>query len=136
MSPLRILHLEDNPTDGELIRSVLEAAGLACTFERVETAADFQAALERKRFDLIVVLDSGGRRLYSSRSYLRLLGDPDASAATDFFAEIHPADRERLEHVFRKTVAEGSGLRAEYRILIKDGSIRYIESQSSVVRAA
>src|SRR5205814_3194965 len=44
--------------------------------------------------DLIVVLDAEGRRLYSSRSYLRLLGDRNSSAATDFFTEIHPKDRE------------------------------------------
>src|SRR5213592_1104568 len=54
MSPLHILHLEDNLIDGELVHSVLEAAGLACAIERVETRADFQAALEHKRFDLII----------------------------------------------------------------------------------
>src|SRR5882724_174502 len=54
MSRLNILHLEDNPTDGELIQSVLHAAGISCVIERVETRADFQAGLEQKRFDLIL----------------------------------------------------------------------------------
>src|SRR6266478_3005850 len=54
MSRLNILHLEDNPTDGELIQSVLQAAGISFVIERVETQADFLAGLEQKRFDLIL----------------------------------------------------------------------------------
>src|SRR6266498_2007326 len=54
MSRLNILHLEDNPTDAELIQSVLHAAGISCVIERVETRADFKAGLEQKRFDLIL----------------------------------------------------------------------------------
>src|SRR5438477_8847564 len=54
MSGLNILHLEDNPTDGELIQSVLQAAGISFVIERVETQADFVAGLEQKRFDLIL----------------------------------------------------------------------------------
>ena len=51
---LRILHLEDNPADGELIQSMLEAGGIASTIQRVETPADFEAALDRGCFDLII----------------------------------------------------------------------------------
>src|SRR5947207_12239718 len=85
--------------------------------------------------DLIVVLDVDGKRVYNSRSYLRLVGDSRAPSG-DFFAEIHPDDRERIRRAFRQTVAAGLGQRAEYRFLLKDGSIRDIESQTSVVRDA
>ena len=51
---LRILHLEDNPADGELIQSMLEAGGIASTIQRVETPADFKAALDQGCFDLII----------------------------------------------------------------------------------
>jgi PAS domain S-box-containing protein len=51
---LRILHLEDNPADGELIQSMLEAGGIASTIQRVETPADFEAALNQGCFDLII----------------------------------------------------------------------------------
>src|SRR5437879_13197268 len=55
MSPLlRILHLEDNPTDAELVRRMLEAAGVDCAIRRVETRAAFQSALEREQFDLVI----------------------------------------------------------------------------------
>ncbi len=51
---LRILHLEDNPADAELIRVKLQAVDIACAIERVETKADYLARLEQRCFDLII----------------------------------------------------------------------------------
>ena len=53
-SPLRILMLEDNPADAELILATLEKNGIRCDVVRVETQADFLGALERSSFDLIL----------------------------------------------------------------------------------
>jgi PAS domain S-box-containing protein len=53
-SRLRVLHLEDNPVDTELIQSMLAAEGIACELVRVETRADFIAALEQGGFDIIM----------------------------------------------------------------------------------
>jgi PAS domain S-box-containing protein len=53
-SPLRILHLEDSPQDTELIQAMLEADGIPCQVTRVDSEADFSAALEPGRFDLIL----------------------------------------------------------------------------------
>jgi PAS domain S-box-containing protein/putative nucleotidyltransferase with HDIG domain len=52
--PLRILHLEDDRHDAELAQATLEADGLACAVTRVDTRADFLAAVERGGFDLIL----------------------------------------------------------------------------------
>ncbi|HUL51317.1 MAG TPA: PAS domain S-box protein [Candidatus Nitrosotalea sp.] len=84
--------------------------------------------------DLVAVLDVQGRRLYNSPSYRNLLGDPDHLKGTQSFEEIHPDDRDRIRRVFRETLVTGIGQRAEYRFLRSDGTIRYIESQGSVVR--
>ncbi len=84
--------------------------------------------------DLVAVLDVEGRRLYNSPSYRKLLGDPDDLRGTTSFDEIHPDDRERIRRVFRETLVAGIGQRAEYRFLRRDGAVRYIESQGSVVR--
>jgi len=84
--------------------------------------------------DLVAVLDVQGRRLYNSPSYRKLLGDPDGLRGTTSFDEIHPEDRERIRRVFRETLVTGIGQRAEYRFLRLDGTIRFIESQGSVVR--
>ena len=54
ISPLRILHLEDDPADAELIESTLLAEGVLCTTTCVENRNDFLAALERGGFDLVI----------------------------------------------------------------------------------
>jgi signal transduction histidine kinase len=53
-SPLRILYLEDDPKDAELVEALLEAEGVACSVTRVDSRADFLAALEQEGFDLIL----------------------------------------------------------------------------------
>jgi len=52
-SPLRILHLEDNPRDAELIQAILETEGITCQVTRVDTEADFLASIDHGGFDLI-----------------------------------------------------------------------------------
>jgi PAS domain S-box-containing protein len=84
--------------------------------------------------DLIVVLDLEGRRLYNSPSYRAILGDPEKLVGTDSFAEIHPDDAPRIRAVFAETVQTGVGQRAEYRLLLPDGTIRHIESRGNVIR--
>src|ERR1700740_1290250 len=53
-SPLRILYLEDDPRDAELVRETLAIGGIRCQVTRVETEADFIASLEQGGFDLIL----------------------------------------------------------------------------------
>ena len=51
---LCILHLEDSPTDRELVQELFRADGLACQFLSVETRAAFEAALVKGEFDVIL----------------------------------------------------------------------------------
>jgi len=53
-SPLRVLHLEDNAADTELIHATLEAEGVQAKLTRVEAEDDFVGALQQERFDLIL----------------------------------------------------------------------------------
>ena len=53
-SPLRILHLEDDPHDTALVHCVLETEGVPCLITRVESRADFVAALERDDVELVI----------------------------------------------------------------------------------
>jgi signal transduction histidine kinase len=53
---------------------------------------------------------------------------------TDSFAEIHPDDAPRIRAVFAETVRTGIGQRAEYRLLMPGGSVRFIESRGNVIR--
>ena len=52
--PLRILYLEDDPRDAELVAATLESNGIVCEVKRVEDQADFCASLEHGRLDLIL----------------------------------------------------------------------------------
>jgi signal transduction histidine kinase/CheY-like chemotaxis protein len=55
---LRILHLEDNATDAELVRLSLARSGLDCDIQPVNSGAAFLAALQRPEFD-VILSDSG-----------------------------------------------------------------------------
>ncbi|MCA1729876.1 MAG: hypothetical protein LC751_10870 [Actinobacteria bacterium] len=52
--PLRILYLEDDPLDAELIQAALADGGIECEVSWVRARTDFTAALEGGEFDLIL----------------------------------------------------------------------------------
>ena len=86
--------------------------------------------------DLVAVLDTDGRRIYNSPSYRPLFREEDIRQGSISFQEIHAEDRERIRELFRRTVATGVGERAEFRFVLKDGSIRYMESDGRAIRGA
>ena len=51
---LRILHLEDDANDAELIRALLRRQGVGCQIEQARTREQFVAALARGECDLIL----------------------------------------------------------------------------------
>jgi len=53
-SSFRILYLEDDKNDVELVQANLREEGFACDVTHVETQADFVSALDRGEFDLIL----------------------------------------------------------------------------------
>ncbi|HUI10166.1 MAG TPA: PAS domain S-box protein [Bacteroidota bacterium] len=127
-------HLPDAPG----IPRVPEAAPASVTRAGADphTAADFFRNAVESASDLVAVLDLEGKRLYNNPSYADLLDEPDTLEGTSSFVDVHPDDREEVRSVFRETVASGVGQRLEYRLVDREGNIRYIESQGSVVRDA
>ena len=53
-TPLKILHLEDNPNDFELVRETLLAGGITVEVVNAATRAEFMSALEENSYDLIL----------------------------------------------------------------------------------
>jgi PAS domain S-box-containing protein len=51
---LRILHLEDDPRDAELVETILQDQGLQCDITCVKTRQDFESILAEQNFDLIL----------------------------------------------------------------------------------
>lgn len=85
--------------------------------------------------DLIAIVDSSGKRLYTSPSYERTLGwNQEELEAGPPLALVHPDDRssvkQALDHVFRR----GKGLPLVYRMITKEGSYLTFDSHTSLVR--
>src|SRR5437016_10848886 len=53
-SPLRVLQVEDSEADAELLARELKRAGFDVTWERVQSGAGLETALDRGRWDIIV----------------------------------------------------------------------------------
>src|SRR5712691_7883552 len=86
--------------------------------------------------DLVAMVDTDGRRIYNSPSYRTVFRSDEIQPGSDSFREIHPGDRDRIKAIFRETVRTGVGRRTEFRFLLNDGGIRYIESEGRVIRDA
>ena len=70
--PLKILHLEDNERDAILIEDLLNQHHIACTCIRVETEAEFCAALAREK-QLDLVLADLSLPAFDGKSAMRIL---------------------------------------------------------------
>ncbi len=95
---------------------------------------EFFRLISESMTDMIAVLDRDGKRIYNSPSYAALLGEPSRLAGTNSFLDVHPEDRESIKRIFQETISTGVGQRAQFRFVRKDGIIRFVESQGSVVR--
>jgi diguanylate cyclase (GGDEF)-like protein/PAS domain S-box-containing protein len=138
-------YFANNP--GMDVRTSVPTSPAIPTIPNVETArkqtADalcesqelFQMIAENVR-DLIAVLDTEGGRVYNNPAYRQIFGKQQLEIGSSSFSEIHPEDRDRIQEIFRKIVETGVGERSEFRFLLKDGSIRYIESEGNVVHDA
>lgn len=84
--------------------------------------------------DYIAVLDLHGRRIYNNHAYASLFGGIEQLEGTDSFAEIHPDDRERIKQIFQETIQTGQGQRTEFRFLLGNGAIRYMESAGGLIK--
>ena len=84
--------------------------------------------------DMIALVDTNGRRLYCTPNY-SFLGDPGKMAGQDSFQDVHPEDRERIKGIFFDTVRTGVGQSTQYRLLLKNGGVRYIQSQGIAVKS-
>jgi diguanylate cyclase (GGDEF)-like protein/PAS domain S-box-containing protein len=131
LDSLRLLKDGDTP----VLRAVLtDISERKRTEDALREQEEFYRMIAENIDDFVAVLDLEGRRLYNSPSYTRLFGNHESLKGTDSFAEIHPDDREHVRRVFMETVLTGIGLRIEYRFVLPDGSIRYMESCGGLIR--
>src|SRR5579883_2095396 len=104
----------------------LRASG---TVEAPGAATRWQALVEHV-WDIISLLDSDGKVMYTSPSISRLLGyEPEQRNGAYAFDMVHPDDRDAVEAAFREMVrTEESSSPVEYRFKHADGTWRSLES--------
>ena len=123
--------------DGKMLARVIRyAIERKRAEEQLRQSAELFKLISDNATDLIAVLDRDGNRIYNSPSYKQSVGNAGNLQGTDSFQEIHPDDKERIKSIFQETIATGIGQRSEYRMLLRDGSVRHIESQGSVIKDA
>jgi len=83
--------------------------------------------------DLIAVTDAEGRRVFNNPSYSKIFGEHEKLKGTDSFEQIHPEDKDSVKKAFRETIETGVSRRLEYRFLLPDGSIHYVDSVGNFV---
>jgi PAS domain S-box-containing protein len=71
-------------------------------------------------------------RVWGSEQWLRVLGfATDASVGfEEVMQRIHPDDRERVESAVRHATETGADFTGEYRVMLPDGTVRWIAAQA------
>src|SRR5712691_7934966 len=121
-----------------MLYSLSSSRGRALTLA-AQMTKDLRETEERFRLiaetasDIIILIDPQGRRIYVNPAYGRLFGDYKGLIGTDAFQEMHPEDKEQARKAFFDTVHDGQNRHVEFRFLLPNGEIRWIESNRSAV---
>lgn len=75
------------------------------------------------------------KRIFDDQACLLLGIDPKkfSGAAEEFFAIVHPDDREKIKAALEKTIEQGIPYEPEYRAIWPDGSIHYISARGELL---
>ncbi len=135
MSELRILHLEDNDNDAEIVRHALKSGRLDAKIVRAKTDAEYREALEGGNFDVILADNglpgfSGLAALQAARekcprapfvcvsgSSLETEALAERTAGSDGF--VLKDDLSSLADTIRKAVARRAGNEPDFRALFE-----------------
>jgi PAS domain S-box-containing protein len=83
--------------------------------------------------DLIVLIDTEGKRLSVSRSFQNLFGEGFPLIGNNYSEEIHPDDRKHVETIFKKIIKGKEQLAVSHRVLLPDNSIRNFDTEFSSI---
>src|SRR5689334_15813614 len=118
---LRILHLEDNSADADLVRLALYRSGLNCDILPVNNADAYLSALQRPEFD-VILSDSGvpgcagdaalaaAHDHCPSVPFIVVSGDPNRSSGVQTVAK---SELEQLAPVIRNVLQSNSSQEQE-----------------------
>jgi len=125
--------LDENKTTLEFQAMMQDISDRKHIEEKLRRSQEIFHILADNVTDLVAVTDEEGKRIFNNRSYQPLLGEPDALIGSYAFDQIHPEDRDRMKQLFRETLRTGVGRRVQFRLLLNNGTVRYLESQGHYV---
>ena len=116
----------------ETTERVLAQRALAKTQERLSHALSASGMIGT--FDWHIPSDT----LYSDARFATMFSlDPEkgekGAPIADYLAGIHPDDKDRIGNAIQQTIATGGKYVQEYRLLRRDGSIRWIEARGGCI---
>ncbi len=123
--------------------------GLVVTFVDVTDLKRAQASLSDREARLALALDAGGMGTWqwdiqtdAIRWDERMIalfdvesGNPPSSARV-FFDLVHPEDLTSVRETIRQSIEEDGLYNAEFRIVLRDGSVRWVAGRGRVIRDA
>jgi PAS domain S-box-containing protein len=104
--------------------------------EALQASEEHFRSLIENALDVIAVVDADGTVRYTSPAIERVLGySPDEQVGADFFALVHPEDREWVEARIRRCFEHPGSIEfLEYRCRHRDDSVRHLEAVASCHR--
>lgn len=131
---LDCLHLQKSEQLNVLRIAMTDITGHIAAEDIIREQEEIFRMITENIEDFVAVIDLEGRRVYNSPSYAKLFSNYEKMKGTDSFSEVHPDDRKYVMQIFHETVNSGSGMKIEYRFVLEDGSVRYIESRGTLIR--
>jgi len=130
-----------SPDDVNFIRAVAHVLWAAIDREYAErelsqSTERLRVALKAGRmgtWDWDLVTDEG---VWSDREFELLDVDPAEgdTSGERFFSQVHPEDRPRLQAAVNHCMEHGDHYEQEFRVIRRDGSIRWLTGQGEVIR--
>lgn len=82
--------------------------------------------------DMLLIVDQNRHIIYSTPSVYEITGySPEELKDVDVFIIVHPEDREFMEHRHKHLLDSGKNNSTEYRMIRKNGEVRYFECKTT-----
>ena len=133
--------LSDRSASIEFVGAVMDVSDRRRAEEELRRSEGYLAEAQRlTRTGIWAWSVAAGRSVYWSEENYRLFAfDPEGGIPSDeaFYQRVHPEDRDRVRReVFLERPEEGSHFDVEFRLVLPDGTMRYVRSTGHPVRNA
>jgi diguanylate cyclase (GGDEF)-like protein/PAS domain S-box-containing protein len=98
--------------------------------------ADLDLALRSSRMGVWILDIETNKRTFNAQMYILLGIDPATFGGTaeEFYAAVHPDDREKIKEALARTIERDESYEPEYRTIWPDGSIHYVCARARLIR--